>query len=242
MQTDLHYSLLVAGAELPGLRRGAGHLLPYQSPSLVTTRTLDMSVDASKEWWDRFHAQIVNEWYCDVMTAADAVDRYCPGAVTVLHVGSGSSMLAQELGDRGAALVMDVEFADIPAEVNAAQGHAQREALSADARGLPLRATWADCVVDKGTLDTIMAKYPPSSIVSGAVSPAAGALRAWSRLLAPGGWLLVFSLFDNRTAVFEAAGLAVTHRELPISPLELPEQKVLHLYVARPHSPPAGRS
>lgn len=157
----------------------------------------------SQEYWDARYAKETEpfDWYQRYSGLRPVFSRFLPRGQRILHAGCGNSRLAEELLDDGYADIVNVDLS--PTVIAAMRTrYRQRSGLTWIAGNMTVLATAAPpqfaadasygAVVDKGTLDSILCG-------EAATAQAAKYLGEVSRLLRPGGVLLVVSFGTPET-------------------------------------------
>ena len=143
----------------------------------------------------------------------------------VLHIGCGTSLLADELTKAGLSGVVNTDIS-VNALVALRSALPGAECAVADVLSLSIRSCSVGCVVDKGTFDAIAAGANKRFT-------ATAMMTELQRVVGPGGHIFIVSIFppEDRIPLFGLAGpVDVAVQEIPHAPLELPAQKCFWLY------------
>ena len=117
--------------------------------------------DLSKKsyWDDRFVTEESFEWFGEcsrLYPVFDLLFRSTPASI-LLHLGCGSSSLAEEIFSRSyCQSIINADYSFGILHKRRSRNSSDRSVidwLTLDIRALPLRDDFADCVVEKGTLD-----------------------------------------------------------------------------------------
>ncbi len=178
-------------------------------------------------WWDRFHSvHSDTEWYG---AGASCVALLPSSRSRILHVGCGTSALGDALAAAdGVASVLSTDFSPEAIAVQRARwkvaGGAHAFAVE-DASDLSGHGDSSfSCVVDKGTLDAILADRADDSLERGRA-----AVREWLRV--GGGCVLIGSMIGPHTRAADLESFltgceaTVVVHAVPEPPLEKPSQE-----------------
>lgn len=116
--------------------------------------------DLSKQsyWNERFLTEDSFEWFGDCARLYPVLDLYFKSSpsYTLLHLGCGSSSLAEEMSSRHYCHLIvngDYAFGILDKRRTMKRDKHLIDWLAADIRAMPLRSNYFDTVVEKGTLD-----------------------------------------------------------------------------------------
>ena len=117
--------------------------------------------DLSKKsyWDDRFVTEEAFEWFGEcsrLYPVFDVIFGSSPSVEVLLHLGCGSSSLAEEMFSRSycqSIVNVDYSFAILDKRRRKKTDRSLVDWLTLDIRALPLREDFFDCIVEKGTLD-----------------------------------------------------------------------------------------
>ena len=136
---------------------------PSSETFLIYSRSRFRSLmeDLSKHsYWDqRFLVEDTFEWFGDCSRLYPVLDRYmkCSTSSIVLHLGCGSSSLAEEMLTRHYChWVFNVDYSFAILDKRRSMTEKRQCALdwlALDIRAMPLRAQYIDTIIEKGTLD-----------------------------------------------------------------------------------------
>ena len=128
---------------------------------------LPRSVDEFRDvhYWDKFFKKRGRdgtfEWYGEYSDLCGVLHKYCKAPHRTLVVGCGNSRLSEDLYDVGYRSLVNIDISEV-AMRQMSERNAQRrpdmQFMTMDMRELSFDVGHFDCILDKATLDAIMAE------------------------------------------------------------------------------------
>ncbi|OQS02795.1 hypothetical protein THRCLA_04880 [Thraustotheca clavata] len=193
-------------------------------------------------FWDHFYGRTAapDEWYlsfdAELMKYITPEMAHVDDGAVVLHLGCGGSDISNILAAtlRRHFLLMNMDFSGIilkRLKMNEQSSIAPIEYQQMDARYLPYRSNSIDIIIDKGTMDSILSDSTKIDANSFLVK------KELHRVLKPGGKVLSVSTFWTleRERYLTYYGWDLSHKVIPTTPFEYPDQKECYLYIMTKH-------
>uniref|UniRef100_A0A7S1Z5D5 Methyltransferase type 11 domain-containing protein n=1 Tax=Ditylum brightwellii TaxID=49249 RepID=A0A7S1Z5D5_9STRA len=111
-------------------------------------------------YWDARYMNFSSpfEWYCGFADIEDIITRYCPKDANVLIAGSGNSLLSKDMCDRGYSFIRNIDFSRVVIDQMKMRYKKYADIMKWEQMNcidMLIDDNAFDCVIDKGTLDSI---------------------------------------------------------------------------------------